>query len=327
MGLPSTNSMGGGTDLTNLGYQVGTPSGPHVNWDPYYQYGAGSRATGGSTYDMGGAGGSRNASLGGNGVNMAGLFSQAQGVNPALQGLFSQQQSSWDAARNQMQQNWDSAKQGMLGVPADYKADPTTQGSNALAQNIMANPNVLSPAVIEAMRTQQMQGLQGQQANATRQQQGIMAADGQLDASSLLAASQANARNAMGAQVNANQNLDINAAQANFASRNQAQQLGQAQSLQNNNVNQQANNSIISNLPRLPGDDYSSMMSNLVGSQNGMLSALTRGSSGGGGGGGGGGPAPGIAQGNPMTGAGGWSFSQNGNQQGSHNFAGNMGGE
>ncbi len=151
-----------------------------------------------------------------------GGLSQFGGIN----GLIQKQLGSNAQARQQNQQNW-------------------TGASGYLKQ--FATP--FDPNTISLMKTQNQMAAQGAENNAFREQQGIMAASGQGDASSLAAAAAEANRHAMGAQVGANSNLDIQA------------RLG------NNKAGYDVGNSILSNLPQYKPDDYSGLgMLGLMGS-------------------------------------------------------------
>lgn len=144
-----------------------------------------------------------------------------------INGIISKQLGSNAQARQQNQANWSGA--------SDY-----------LKQ--YAQP--FDPNTVSLMKTQNQMAAQGAENNAFREQQGIMAASGQGDASSLAAASSEAQRNAMGAQVGANSNLDIQA------------RLG------NNDAGFKVGNSILSNLPQVRPDDLSGLgMLGLFGQQ------------------------------------------------------------
>lgn len=135
-----------------------------------------------------------------------------------IQHIIQQQLGSNALARQQNQQNW-------------------TGASNYLKQ--YATP--FSPDVIARMQGQNAMLAQGGANNAFREQQGLLSAGGQGDASSMAAASSEANRMRLGAQVGANNDLAIKAAQAN------------------NQAGFNVGNSIIGNLPQYRPDDYSGL--------------------------------------------------------------------
>lgn len=297
--LPGQNSTYG-ADTQNVGYRgPGGMTAGGVQWDPYWQAQSGGQNQSllnqqnirngfqANPYGAFPGGGQMGGGMGGGAGSLGGA-----GAPGSVQGFMNAQMASNADARAQNQKNWENASGFLKGFQTPF-----------------------TPGVIAAQQTQNQQQLAGQQANANRQQAGIMAADGQTDAGSLAAAAQASQRNAMGANVNATQNLGIQS------------------TLANNKAGYDVGNSIISHLPQYRPDDYSGMaaLSNTIAQQgiNSQLAAQQAGGGGGNafgsaGGGGlrglGGGFGGGFNAKTPMGSGnwlgGGYNASQNGNQQG-----------
>lgn len=142
------------------------------------------------------------------------------GTGYSIPGLIQQQMSDWKTA--------DAANIGRFNDASGY-----------LKQ--FATP--FSPDVIANMKNSNAMLAQGGQNNAFLQQQGLLATEGNGDASSMAAAAAQAQRNGLGAQVGANTNLNIQAA------------------LGNNQAGYNVGNSILSHLPQQRANDLSGLMS------------------------------------------------------------------
>lgn len=208
--LPQGN---GGADTTNLGYKNIAGRGG-VTWDPSYQGTANPRDT--MPMNFGGAG--------------KGAFNLgAPGGKPGfgLNDFIKKQMGSNDEARAKDEANW--------------------QGASSYMKQF-ANP--LSPEIIGQMKSENAVKAQGAENNAFAEQQGILAAGGQDDASSLAAAAAQAHRGAQGAQITANTNLGFDAAKYN------------------NQAGLTVGSSILNNLPQHAPDDYSGLAALSLAQQN-----------------------------------------------------------
>ncbi len=204
------------TDTSRLGYK-NIPGGGGVTWDDQYQNMSANPQTQPIT-NWGGTGrGDPFAPTGGDSV----------GTGDSLQGWIGKQMGENSAAKAKNQANWEGASSYLKGF---------------------ANP--LSPDVIARMKSENAVKAQGGYNNAYREQEGILNANGQGDSSSLAAAAAQAQRHSLGAQIGANTDLGIKAAQIN------------------NEAGRSVGNSIISNLPQYRGDDLSGLMALTLQQQN-----------------------------------------------------------
>ncbi len=144
------------------------------------------------------------------------------------------------AGGNQNGFNINSIIQKQLGSNAQARQQNQANwtGASSYLKNF-ATP--YDQATIDKMKASNAMTAQGGANNAFREQQGIMAASGQGDASSLAAAAAEADRNALGARVGADNQLDM---QTHLA---------------NNQAGFNVGNSILSNLPQYKPDDYSGL--------------------------------------------------------------------
>lgn len=237
---PSQYNSSGTANTTQLGYSQG---GGGVAWDPSYQPGGanskttlntGAAAPGGIPLWAQGATSFNGQSLGvpggsppaggsstfqASGTSGTGGVAQNPGTGYTLQQLVQMQMQQNNQARSQ--------NQGEFNDASGFLKQYTTP---------------LNAQVIQQMKNTNNMQAQAGESNAFREQQGLMGAGGQTDASSLAAASAQANRNALGAQIGANTNLGIQAAQIN------------------NTAGYNVGNSIMSHLPQYKPDDYSGLM-------------------------------------------------------------------
>jgi len=233
----------------------------------------------------------------------AGAFSGGGGMGGGnIQGLLQQQQVQNDAARATNTQRWNNAEAGVKGVVTANNANPITQGTRGLVQDFLNNPESLNDPTVNSIRNRQTNQIRGQADNQFNRAQGILAADGQMDTGSLLAARRGIDRQAAAQMQNANQQLDVTRANQRTGDMARAIGLGQAQSGQDAGLNLDVNKTIMSELPQEMPDDLS-----------GWIGAFGNEAFGGGGGGGYGGALGGMGGGfgapvDPMAAAGFGSF-------------------
>lgn len=159
----------------------------------------------------------------------------ATGPNPLISSYLQRQTAENARSRAANTGRWDAASNYLKGFSTPF-----------------------SPDVLAKMKSQNAMLSQGGANNEFRQQQGLMGASGQGDASSTSAALAEASRHALGAQVGANTQLGIQAAQANNAA--------------GMNVGQ----SILANLPQDRPQDFSGFASmGLADANQNYLRSLT----------------------------------------------------
>ncbi len=106
-------------------------------------------------------------------------------------------------------------------------SDPTTQGQDALVQNLLANPESLSPQVVDEMKAANKDELANQQAQEDQAAKEMGASYGISDSPWLASERLAQQRGTNEAIVAGNRNIDTQAAQTNFQNKLQAAGVGQ----------------------------------------------------------------------------------------------------
>lgn len=194
-------------------------------------------------------------------------------------GLINQQMQQNNQARQQQQALWDELKKYMMGIPGQYTSDPRLKATQALTSRFLANPEALNDNVMAKIMNQTSNNITAQGDNAYRQQAGMLASQGESDASSLAAARARIAREGMAAQTGANTQLEIQRANQRNQDYMNALNQGRAQSQADIGVPMQVGNSLLANQPQFRADDLSGLGALAMAQQNqqAMLEAIRSG--------------------------------------------------
>lgn len=187
-----------------------------------------------------GGGGSYGASYGGGG----GWGYDPKQVNALVDRQMAENQKALDVNNSR----WAQGNSYLQAAQQGYFNDPTTQGANALAQRLLANPDVLSQGVQNQIQGNAANSIAAQGAAQQRQLAGVMANNGQTDASSMAAMINQQQRQGAGQLSSVQSNLDIQAALQNRQSEQAALAAGQGMAQQNYNVNQNMANGYFNNV-------------------------------------------------------------------------------
>lgn len=216
------------------------------------------------------------------------IFGPAGGLAGGLTGggdinsLISQQQQQNNQARQQQQALWDELKKYMQGIPGQYTNDPRTKATQGLTSQFLANPEALNDNVVAKIKNQNANQIGAQTDNAFKQQSGILAAQGDTDASTLAAMRARLTREGMAQQTGANTNLEIQRAQQRNQDYMNALNQGRAQTQADIGVPMQVGQSLLQNQPQFRADDLTGLGGLALANQNqqAMLAAI-RGNQGG----------------------------------------------
>ncbi len=250
----------------------------------FFGGGSGKPLTMGSVYNTGNNGGGGGLGSGGfqsmnadgsssTGFNLGAGYGGAPGGtgggnSGGISGLINQQMQQNNQSRDQNQQNWKGALDDLLGVRTRYNADPTVQGMNRLTNNLMADPESLNDRTMGQIQARNSSGINGMMAAQLRNASGILAANGQTDAASMMRERMRIANQGMYANANSGTQLDIARAQNRNNDIQNAIRAGQGVSGQQLGMDMGVAQNYMQNLPQYRPDDLSGLIALLGNGQN-----------------------------------------------------------
>ena len=205
----------------------------------------------------GGGGGVPGVPGSGGGGNVGALLQEQRGLN--------------DAARKSNEQNWQTSRDNLLGLQDKFRNDPLNQGVRGQAQGLIDNPEALNDKTQAMIQNRASNAIQAQGDNQFKQAQGMMAATGQSDLSSQLAAQERIGRSTMAAQQASQTDLDIGRADRRNDDIMNAIKTGQGVTGQQYGLEQGVNQSILENLPQYKADDLSGWLAAGQGGGSGVM--------------------------------------------------------
>lgn len=192
--------------------------------------------------------------------------------DPFLLSIMNKQQTGNDAARAQNKANWNSSKDYELGLPGQYQGQASTGAAQGLVSQLAANPLSLSPEIVQAMKNRSNNQIQAGFDNSQKQQQGMLAAGGQTDASTLAALKSQSDRLNIGRQATNSTDIDIAAAKQRTTDLANAAGVAGAQSQRDIMPGLTAGGEVLGHLPQVKPDDYTGLLA--LSGQNQFQNAL-----------------------------------------------------
>lgn len=186
-----------------------------------------------------------------------GQWSGGGNANPMIQSVLDQQMGLNAATKAQNQATWNEGKGLLYGARDSYNNSATANSARDLTNRFLANPEALNDRTQAAIQNKAAGSIDAQTAAQNQQVGGILAAQGQGDASSLAAAAESSGRANMAAKAGVQSDLEVQRARLRNQDFMNAMGQGRAQAAQDYGVQQGAATTFLNDMPQYKPDDLS----------------------------------------------------------------------
>lgn len=212
--------------------------------------------------------------VGGGGFTPGG---SAGGGQYSIDSLIADSIKSRDDAKKKQEDLWNKLYGQVSAIPGQYAADPLTQGSNALTQKFLSNPEALNDDTFQKIQGQNASRLRAGTDAQMRQGLGTAAASGLTDPSSISSLQERIGRGAMQDQTNSDTQLQVQRANQRNQDWMNAIQAARGGAQANIAPGLAVGNSLLQNQPNFQGNDNGGLMGMLYAlSQQGKTDALQK---------------------------------------------------